>query len=154
MQNYEAVSMPDSESAQVQELYRMLQVGAPAALVGENGADRIELPPSVYRLLREVVRNLRHGKSVVLVPSEAQLTTQSAANVLGVSRPHLVKLLEQGRIGFSKAGTHRRVLLKDLLEYMNKRDRERHEILDHLAKQALEEGSYVGTPIPPGGDDE
>lgn len=146
------VTMPPSEEGQIQELHRILQLGAPA-LVGPQG-ERLELPESVYLLLKDVVRNMRAGRAVTLVPEKQQLTTQSAANLLGFSRPHLVKLLEAGVIPFQKVGQHRRVLLKDLMTFQKKRDAERRAALDELARAEFEAGTYEGTGIPEQGSDE
>ncbi len=145
--------MPESEARQIQELYDLLQLGPPA-LVGSNGSERIDLPPAVYRILKEVVTNMKLGRPVTVLPEEEQVTTQVAANILGVSRPHLIKLLEAGEIPFTRTGSHRRVLIKDIKSYEKRRDNERRVILARLAKHALEEGSYEGTPIPDGGEDE
>ncbi len=82
--------------------------------VGRRSA---EVPPELARALRETVLALAHGEAVTLTPHEALLTTQEAADVLGVSRPTLVRLLESGALPFTKPGTHRRVRLEDVLDY-------------------------------------
>ena len=91
----------------------MLQLGTPA-LVGADG-ERVELPDAVFLLLNDIVRNMQPGRAVVLIPENQQLTTQLAADLPGVSRPYLIKLLEAGDLPYHKAGSHRRVYLKDLI---------------------------------------
>ena len=109
------VIVPPSDAEQIRELSRMLQLGNPALLGPQN--ERIELPESVYHVLKDVVRYMKAGRAITLVPQKQQLTTQSAANMLGCSRPHVIKLLETGAIPFQKVGQHRRVLLKDILDF-------------------------------------
>lgn len=113
----------------------------PPALVDETGK-RTELPRPIYEMLVRVASALQEGKVITLVPETQELTTQAAANMLGVSRPHLVKLLESGRIPYHKVGAHRRVLMKDLIEHQRLRDAERREALDELARLAQEAGLY------------
>lgn len=146
------VIVPPSEEEQIRELSRMLQLGNPALLGPQN--ERIELPESVYHVLKDVVRYMKAGRAITLVPQKQQLTTQSAANMLGCSRPHVIKLLETGAIPFQKVGQHRRVLLKDVLDFQKKRDTERRVALDKLAQAEFQQGSYEGTPIPEHGSDE
>jgi len=81
---------------------------------------------------------MAQGRTVTLIPLDSVVSTQQAADMLKVSRPHLVKLLEAGAIPFKKAGTHRRIELKDLLEYQDKLMRIRKKQLDFLAEQAQE----------------
>ncbi|MCW5965684.1 MAG: excisionase family DNA-binding protein [Bryobacterales bacterium] len=71
----------------------------------------------MHRLLKEVARNAIAGRAVALVPEKHERTTQGAANLLGVSRPYLTKLLEAGELPYHKAGNHRRICRKDLREY-------------------------------------
>jgi len=148
----EPVTVPESEEAQVRELNRLLQLGTPA-LVGADG-EQIGLPDAVYRLLKDIVRNMQLGRAIVLIPENQQLTTQRAADLLGVSRPHLIKLLEAGELPYHKAGSHRRIYLKDLIAYQKHRDAERKAALDRIAKEAFESGLYERTGIPEGGQDE
>jgi excisionase family DNA binding protein len=148
----EEITMQPSEESEIRELHRMLNLGTPA-LVGPK-EERLNLPESVYHLLKEVVASMMRGKSIVLTPKNNMLTTQAAANILGFSRPHLVKLLDSGAIPFAKVGQHRRVLMKDLETYRRHRDIERRAALNELAKAEFAEGSYEGLPIPEGGSDE
>ena len=149
---HEPVALPESEEAQIRELGRKLQLGAPA-LIGADG-EKLGLPDAVYRLLKDIVRNMQLGRAVVLIPESQQLTTQRAADLLGVSRPHLIKLIEAGELPFHKAGSHRRIYLKDLVTYQKHRDVERKVALDRIAKEAFESGLYDRTGIPEGGQDE
>ncbi len=149
---HQPVVLPESDEGQIQELHRMLQLGVPA-LVGADG-ERLELPDAVYRLLKDIARNMRLGRAIVLIPENQQLTTQRAADLLGVSRPHLIKLLEAGGLPYHKAGSHRRIYLKDLIAYQERRDAERKAALDRIAREAFESGLYDRTGIPEGGEDE
>jgi len=96
-----------------------------------------KMPEGLKRLLLDLLTQIARNEPVAIMPLEAQLTTKEAADLLGVSRPHLVKLLEQGEIPFTRVGKHRRVLLKDVLEYQ---ERIREEALDELQRQAQELG--------------
>lgn len=114
-------------------------------LVSKNG-DKIQIPDAVYRLLVKLVSQMRAGEPVVLMPENREITTQAAANLLGVSRPFLVQLLEQGAIPFYYVGTHRRVKLKDLLEYATKRNSQRTKALDELTEEIEAAGLYGRAP--------
>jgi excisionase family DNA binding protein len=149
---HEPIALPESEGTQIRELNRMLQGGTPA-LVGAGG-EKLELPDAVFRLLKDIVRNMQLGRAIILIPENQQLTTQRAADLLGVSRPHLIKLLEAGELPYHKAGSHRRIYLRDLVAYQKRRDAERKRALDRIAKEAYEAGLYDRTGIPDGGEDE
>lgn len=81
---------------------------------------------------------MAEGKAISLIPSASEVTTQQAADMLHVSRPHIVKLLEQGTIPFKKVGSHRRILLEDLLKYEAEQKEKKRENLQFLAEQAQE----------------
>jgi excisionase family DNA binding protein len=99
-------------------------------LAGSTLGDRVELPAEVYAVLRQVVEALRQGLAVTVAPRTLTLTTQQAADLLGVSRPTVVKLLDEGKIPFERVGTHRRVLLPDLLAYREQRRAEQYAVLE------------------------
>jgi excisionase family DNA binding protein len=106
-------------------------------LVQDNGEEAtLELPASVLHLLTEMLSQMAQGNAVTLLPIHAELTTQEAANLLNVSRPHLVKLLETREIPFRKVGRHRRIRFEDLMEYKDRIDQKRMAVLDELTAQA------------------
>ncbi|WP_413217590.1 helix-turn-helix domain-containing protein [Thermus oshimai] len=100
----------------------------------------IPLTPGLARLLRELLEPLLAGQPVVLMPLEAELTTQEAADLLGVSRPYLIQLLERGEIPYRKVGTHRRIKAADLLAYQERSKARGRRILDELVEEAQELG--------------
>ena len=134
--------LPDHEAAALArasatELSRLLaqQPDSDRARVQLDGTDFV-LPRQALALLRDLLGEMAQGNAVTIVPTHAELTTQEAADILNVSRPHLVKLLERGEIPFSRVGTHRRIRYQDLLAYKAERDRASQEALDALTEQA------------------
>jgi excisionase family DNA binding protein len=134
------VSIPQSEEEQVKQLYRLMLQGR-AALVGPEG-DSHDIPQHLYQLLLRILNLLREGKAISVVPYMQELTTQEAANAIGMSRQFLVRLLEDGKIPFHRVGTHRRIYLKDLLEFRKKRDTSRRALLDEIVERDREDGLY------------
>lgn len=104
-----------------------------ARLVGANG-ETVEIPASAFHALQRVVQGMARGQTMTLVPHGKELTTQEAADLLHVSRPHLVKLLDEGTIPHHKVGTHRRVRIEDALNYRERRAATRREKLDELTR--------------------
>lgn len=99
-----------------------------AALIDEAG-NRVDLPAPLYQHFLRIVRLMAEHRAIVMIPEDETFTTQAAANYLGVSRQHLVDLLEAGHISFHKVGSHRRVYFRDLLVFEKQRDTERRERL-------------------------
>jgi excisionase family DNA binding protein len=101
------------------------------------GAEII-LPVSALRLLKDILAEIAQGHAVALLPIQAELTTQQAADLLNVSRPYLIGLLEERKIPFRLVGQHRRVRLDDLLAYKRKDDEDRRRVADELTADAQE----------------
>jgi excisionase family DNA binding protein len=95
-----------------------------------------------------VVARMQEGKAIAVMPIMEELTTKAASNFLGVSRQYLVRLLDEGKIQFHRTGTHRRIYLKDVLEFRKKRDSERHQSIKDLARKELSEGTYDDFVLP------
>jgi len=110
-------------------------------LLGREGA-HIQFPEPVFHHLTHIVRAMLQGQSVSVLAENEAFTTQAAADYLGVSRPHLVKMLEEGDIPFHRVGSHRRVRLIDLRQYQKKRDAQRRDSLNALTKRIEAEGYY------------
>ncbi len=100
--------------------------------------ETIELPAGAVKLLVEILEDMASGRAVTIVPQNAELTTQQAADFLNVSRPFLIRLLAEKKIPFRMVGTHRRVRLEDVLKYKEGVDAERRKVLDQLASDAQE----------------
>lgn len=147
-----AVHQPrDTESAEIRELYRLFLLEKAPRLIGPN-RESVPIPESIYNILLQVIGYMRQGKGVSVIPLMQELTTQQAANLLGVSRPFLIDLLSRAEIPFHKTGTHRRIYLKDAFDYQHRRDLDRKRILSEIAKRAVEEGEYDQTRVPEDGE--
>lgn len=130
--------IPEEELA---ELAQAFAKPGHVALIDESG-NQTHIPEEVFRHFSRIVRLISEKKAIVLLPEDEAFTTQAAANYLGVSRQHLVDLLEKGQIPFHKVGTHRRVTYHDLLAYEKTRDRDRRAALDKLASDVDKAGLY------------
>ncbi len=102
----------------------------------------VHLPPAVYDVLSQVITAMRAGRAITVAPLAQRLTTQEAADLLGISRPTMIKLLDDGKLPFEQPGRHRRIRLDDLLAYRDERRRGRSEALDELARQTDALGLY------------
>lgn len=106
----------------------------------DNRAHQVELPTSALRLLVDILAELADGNAVKVVPVHAELTTQEAADLLNVSRPHLIKLLESKALPYHKTGKHRRVRFSDLMRYKTEREQASASAMEELSRQAQEFG--------------
>ena len=135
-----AVSISEKDQREILEIYKKIR-GAEAKLVGPDGKTQT-LPTNLYSFLCHLLGDLKAGKSVTLLQSNAELTTVEAAKLLAVSRQFFIGLLEQQEIPFHMVGTHRRMYARDVLAYKGRRDSARRKTLDDLAKAEMAEGLY------------
>jgi excisionase family DNA binding protein len=99
----------------------------------------IELPAGAVTLLLDILGAMASGQGVTLIPEDAELTTMQAADILHVSRPFLIKLLDEGQIPYRKVGKHRRIRMEDVMNYKRAIDQQREAVLDQLVADAQEQ---------------
>lgn len=124
---------------------RMLELGPASREAIADLRNRLReavISPELKGKLFALLDLLERGEPVAILPLEAELTTQQAADLLGVSRPHLVKLLEAGELPFRRVGRHRRVRVQDVLAFRERLREMRHRALDELTREAEELGLY------------
>lgn len=146
------ISIPAAREGQIRELRRLVQSGG-AKLLGPVGHP-IPLPKPVHDLLIRILRNLQAGKPISIVPEHQQLTTQRAPDILGVSRPFLASLAEKGEIPFHMVASHRRIYLRNLLDYKRRRNLARHNAINDMARAEMEAGACHKVVLPEGAEDE
>lgn len=139
---YGPIAARENEQPTLRKIGRALENSDDSALLISSDGEQIQLPPSLFLVLKTIVSHLTLGRAVTIVPINREVTTQEAADILNVSRPYLVKLLEQGDIPFIKVGSHRRIRLEDLLEYKERRDDERDKALAELTQLSQDLGLY------------
>jgi excisionase family DNA binding protein len=127
--------------------FRRFGAAPTTTLSGPNG-EQLVLPPEIYEVLRDIIVAMARGQAVTIAPVDQRLTTQEAADLLGVSRPTVVKLLESGEIPFEQPGRHRRVRLADVLAYRGRASAERRAALDRMVEIADEADLYEHTATP------
>jgi excisionase family DNA binding protein len=144
-ESFETVAPTEADALLARESSRKLaarKLGRRASVriqvLDDHEPETVDLPASALRLLQHVLTEMAQGNAVTLIPIHAELTTQQAADLLNVSRPFLVGLLESGQIPHRKVGTHRRVLFRDLMAYKQKNHAERLKALEELTAQAQE----------------
>jgi excisionase family DNA binding protein len=102
--------------------------------------ETVTIPKTAFRLFVAILAEMANGNAVRIIPHQTELTTQEAAELLNVSRPYLVRLLDDQRIPFHRVGTHRRILFKDVMAYKAQHRRARKDTLDRLSKLDQELG--------------
>lgn len=127
------------------EEYLLRTSGEHAQLVGPDGSSRA-IPTQVFRALEQVANALANGKGVTVAPYSTLMTTQEAADFLGVSRPTLVKLLDTGEMEFEKRGRHRKVTLRALVDYQSRSRQERRSALIEATQAGQELGTFYTIP--------
>lgn len=139
----QATSPPSDEDRKIaaessRRLAALIGKGESAQLRLIDGDEVITVPVSAMRMLVDILAHMAEGEAMALIPQDAELTTQQAADFLNVSRPFFVKILEEGKMAFHKVGSHRRVYFQDLIVFKEQSMGERRKALDELAKQAQE----------------
>ncbi|HEV2687392.1 MAG TPA: excisionase family DNA-binding protein, partial [Bryobacteraceae bacterium] len=140
------ISIQRQDAAKLRDVSRLLRRGS-AKLVGPKG-EQAALPGPLHDLLKDIVRNLENGRSLILMPEERQLTTQRAAELLGMSRPYFIRLLDAGEMPYDLVGKHRRIALRDVLAYAKRRAEARKAALNKMARDAFEAGLYDNATVP------
>jgi excisionase family DNA binding protein len=131
-------SKEDSDLAR--EASRAIASGQPTELRIRIGDKEFALPRAATRLVHHLLTEMAQGNAVTLIPIHAELTTQEAADFLNVSRPYLIRLLEQHKVPFHMVGTHRRIRFEDLMTFKAEFEKRRGEAMDELAAQAQKLG--------------
>ncbi|MBC8757001.1 helix-turn-helix domain-containing protein [Kordia sp. YSTF-M3] len=108
----------------------------------EETSEKIKIPLKALKLLAKILQATSQGKPISVVPIATEMTTQAAAELLGCSRPHIVKLLESGEIPFTKVGRHRRVKYEDIARYKKAKKEEQEQLLIQMMKSDEELGLY------------
>lgn len=149
METYNKINKPSKEEQKlamenystVASIIDQLQSESPEIEIEESG-ERIKIPLSALKLLGEILKAMSRGIPISIVPLATEITTQKAAEILGCSRPHLVKLLEEGEIEFTKVGKHRRIKFEDVKRYKKgMKEAQRQHIID-IIKSDEELGLY------------
>jgi excisionase family DNA binding protein len=146
LRRHEPVRVRREERADVAKLSTALRAAMEreeprCSLVGPRG-ENIALPEAIFHILVRVAEVLGRGDAITVVPVHKELTTQQAADLLNVSRQYLVRLLEDGKIPYTRTGKHRRLRIDDVITYKQGRDRERDESLNELTRLSEEFGGY------------
>lgn len=144
---FETVAPSEADAVLARESSRLLatrklnrRTSACIRFVDDGEGETVSVPTSALRLFLHLLTEMSQGHSVTLVPTHAELTTQQAAGILNVSRPYVVKLLDEGKIPSRAVGKYRRVRFDDLIAYKRKDDDARAKILDQLTAEAQELG--------------
>ena len=145
--SFETIAPSKADALLAQESSRLLAIRKlgrrPSVRIqfpDDGFGESISVPASAIRLFLHLLTEMSHGNSVALIPTHVELTTQQAADLLNVSRPYVVKLLDEGKIPSRTVGKYRRVRFDDLMAFKNKDDEARAKVLDELTAEAQELG--------------
>jgi excisionase family DNA binding protein len=108
----------------------------------EETNEKIRIPINALKLLAKILKETSQGRPISIVPIATEVTTQAAAEILGCSRPHVVKLLEEGKIKFTKIGKHRRIRYEDVIGYKSKMKKEQERLINEIMDLDEETGLY------------
>ena len=144
-ENFETVAPTEADALLARESSRRLathKLGRRASvrirlLDDSDKAETVSVPASALRLFLHLLTEMSQGNAVTLIPSHTELTTQQAAELLNVSRPYVVKLLEEGKIPFRTVGKYRRVRFNDVMAHKRKDDEARAKVLDQLTAEGV-----------------
>jgi excisionase family DNA binding protein len=137
------ITPPALETDKLRELLATLE-GHGAVLMTNNGR-KVDIPPSAIAALTGALEYLANGEPVLICPADAELTTGEAATILSYSRQYVVRLLDEGAIPYRREGTHRRVLLRDVIRYREKRRAEELDALADILRISQEIGGFEET---------
>lgn len=129
-------------SAALASLARMLRGDLRPRLTLVRGDEQADLPDPVLEILTRIADLMASGRGVIVLPVDKELTTREAAELLGVSRPTLIKLLDAGEIGYTRPHSSRRIPLQQVMAYKERRSRRRRTPLSELTAEAVEQGTY------------
>jgi len=130
--NQKVVDAAETALAELDQLRSSFDTTEP----GEIVALHLNLPTFAVDLLFDALTALAEGYAVTVVPVPAELTTQEVADILNVSRPYLIKLLDERKLPYRRVGNRRKILLEHVLQYKHRDDQLRQEILDELTREA------------------
>ena len=126
---------------ELESVLKGIKDDSPEIEIEETG-DRIKIPLKALELLTDILKAMGEGKPISIVPVAAEMTTQAAAEFLGCSRPHLVKLLEEGSIPYTRIGKHRRVKFEDISNFKDSMKKEQEKLIIQMMKTDEESGLY------------
>lgn len=137
--------IPDAREAELAKLTQRYLAShakseADIKLKVDDEPDTVVLPAGAVRLLMDILGQIAQGNAVTLVPIHAELTTQQAADLMNVSRPYLIKLLEAGELGYHMVGSHRRIKAEDLFAYKDKLQAKSAAAQDEMARLSQDLG--------------
>ena len=143
-ENFETVAPSEADAVLARESSRLLatrKLGRTSVRIRlMDEGDAVTVPASAVRLFLQLLAEMSQGNSVTLIPTQAELTTQQAADLLNVSRPYVAKLLDDGKIPSRRVGKYRRVRFDDLMAFKRKDDEAREKVLDQLTSEAQDLG--------------